>query len=333
MSARVVVTRADQVESEHRVDVAVSDGRRPVASAGDPGVVTFLRSAGKPLQALPVVEDGAARRFRLTGSELALCCASHNAEPRHVRAALSILRKAGLEEGDLACGPHAPMRASEATRMVAAGEKPRSVHNNCSGKHAGMLALAVHHGWPTEGYHRAGHPVQERMRAEIVRWAGVADADVGAGVDGCGVLTFSVPVQAMADALARFGGAAAAGEPGPAAVVDAVARHPFMIAGSGRLCTALLQATGGRVVPKTGAEGVYCAMVPSRGLGIALKVEDGARRAADVALVEVLAILDLLSAPELEQLAEWRRPVLLNTLDEAVGEVRAEIELERRRRR
>jgi L-asparaginase II len=333
LSARVVVLRGDTVESEHLVHIAVSDGRGLVASAGDPTLVTFLRSAAKPLQALPVVEDGVARTLKLTGSELALCCASHNAEPRHVRAALSILRKAGLEEGDLACGPHPPMRPSEAARMAASGERPRSVHNNCSGKHAGMLALAVHHGWSTEGYQRPGHPVQKRMRAEIERWSGVPSDELRTGVDGCGVLTFAMPVVAMARALARFGRAAAVGDPGPATVVDAVARHPFMIAGTGRLCTDVIVATGGRVVAKTGAEGVYCAMVPREGWGIAIKVEDGARRAADVALIAVLEQLELLSGAERKRLKAWRAPVLRNTRDEVVGEVTSEITLDWKHRR
>jgi L-asparaginase II len=328
LSVRVLVTRGKTVESEHHVDVAVCEGGRLTARAGDPSLVTFLRSAAKPFQALPLVEEGGVRAFRLTDSELALCCASHNAEPRHVRAALSILRKAGLEEGDLACGPHPPMRASEAARMAARGEKPRAVHNNCSGKHAGMLALAVRMGWPTEGYQRPEHPVQRRMRATVSRWTGVPETDLRVGVDGCGVSTFALPVAAMALALSRFGTAAQDGDPGPAAIVEAMANHPFMLAGTGRLCTELIEATGGRVIAKTGAEGVYCAMVPSEGLGLALKVEDGARRAADVALVGVLEALGLLGAGERKRLAPWRVAEIRNTRDERVGEVRAEVELE-----
>src|SRR5688572_24703192 len=200
MSARILVTRGDRVESTHTVHVAVTDGERRVAQAGEPALVTFLRSAAKPLQALPLVEDGVTRSLGLTGSELALCCASHNAESRHLRAAAALLRKAGLEEGDLACGPHPPMRSADAHKLSAAGERPRSIHNNCSGKHAGMLALAVHHGWRTEGYHRKGHPVQKRMRAEVARWTGVAADELGLGVDGCGVATFAVALSAMADA-------------------------------------------------------------------------------------------------------------------------------------
>lgn len=335
LSVRVRVTRGSLVESEHRVDVAVCAGGRLTTQAGEAARITLLRSAAKPFQALPLVEDGAAGRFRLTDSEIALCCASHNAEPRHLRGALSILRKAGLEEGDLACGPHPPMRAAEAARMAAKGVRARSVHNNCSGKHAGMLALAVHHGWPTEGYHRPAHPVQKRMRATIARWTGVPEPELGVAVDGCGVSTFAVPLTAMARALSRLGVAAEDGDPGPATILEAIARHPFMLAGTGRLCTELAQATNGRVLAKTGAEGVYGAMVPSEGLGLALKVEDGARRAADVALVAVLEALDLLSTAERSRLAAWRRPGLRNSRGERVGEVRAEVELEppKRRRR
>jgi L-asparaginase II len=195
-----------------------------------------------------------------------------------------------------------------------------------------MLALAVHNGWPTKGYHRAGHPVQKRMRAEIARWTGLPADDLATGVDGCGVVTFGMPVGAMARALARFGRGAADGDPGPAAIVGSMARHPFMIAGTGRLCTELIEATRGRVVAKTGAEGVYCAMVPTQGLGVALKVQDGARRAADVALVAVLEELDLLSTAERKRLAAWRAPVLRNTRDEVVGGVSSEIALEPKRR-
>lgn len=328
MSARVLVMRGDRVESAHVVHVAVTNGARVVAQAGDPARVSFLRSAAKPLQALPLVEDGVTHALGLTGSELALCCASHNAESRHLRAAAAILRRAGLEEGDLACGPHAPMRPADTERLAAAGERPRSIHNNCSGKHAGMLALAVHHGWPTEGYHRAAHPVQKRMRAEVARWTGM-DADaIESAVDGCGVVTFAMPLARVADAFARFGVESRDPESGAAGVLDALRAHPFMVAGTGRLCTALIAKTRGRLVAKTGAEGVYCATVPDAGLGIALKVEDGARRAADVALVEVLAALELLVAEELEALAAWRCPPVRNTRGQRVGAIRGEVALE-----
>jgi L-asparaginase II len=333
MSARVLVTRGEQVESVHTVHVAVTDGARVVARAGDPHMVTYLRSAAKPLQALPLVEDGVVGSLGITGSELALCCASHNAESRHVRAAAALLRRAGLEEGDLACGPHPPMRPAEAQRLAASGQLPRGIHNNCSGKHAGMLALAVHHGWRTEGYHRRGHAVQKRMRAEVARWSGVRSEALELAVDGCGVVTFALPLAAMAHAFARFGAAAREEDSGPAEVLGAMRAHPFMVAGTGRLCSALIGETGGRVVPKTGAEGVYCATLPDAGLGIALKVEDGARRAADVALVEVLAALDVLEEGELEALAPWRRPAVRNTRDERVGEIRGEVALERPGRR
>jgi L-asparaginase II len=196
-----------------------------------------------------------------------------------------------------------------------------------------MLALAVHHGWRTDGYHRQKHPVQKRMRAEVARWTGVPSESLELAVDGCGVVTFAVPLAAMADAFARFGTAARVEGSGPREVLGAMRAHPFMVAGTGRLCSALIGETGGRVVAKTGAEGVYCATVPEAGLGIALKVEDGARRAADVALVEVLAALELLDDRELKALSGWHRPPVRNTRDERVGEIRGEIELERPGRR
>ena len=329
MSSRVVATRGEEVESDHEVHVAVVDAQgRLVARSGDAGRVAFLRSAAKPFQALPLVVDGVVERYGLTEEELALCCASHSGEPRHLAAARAILGRAGVGEADLACGPHEPFAAAEAERMRGEAERPRALHNNCSGKHAGMLALACFHGWPTAGYHREGHPVQGRMAEEVARWTDLPADALGVGVDGCGVLTFSAPLTAMAAAFARLAAAAADGEAGPAAVVGAMTRHPFMVAGTGRLCTDLMEAAGGAVLAKTGAEGVYCAALPARGLGVALKVQDGARRAQDPALVEVLAALGALDEGALAALAHHRAPPVRNTRGEVVGGLSAEVRLE-----
>jgi len=289
--------------------------------------VAFFRSAAKPIQALPVVEDGVAERFGLAGDELALCCASHNAEPRHLEVVASILRKAGLGAEDLECGPHPPMRDEAAAELYRDGGEPRPIHNNCSGKHAGMLALAVSRGWPTRGYVGASHPVQRRMLEEVRRWTGLDEGAVGTGTDGCGVVSFAVPLERMALAFARLAGAAGRGEEGPGTIVDAMTGHPFLVAGTGRLCTALMERTGERVFVKTGAEGVYCAGAPERGLGVAVKVEDGARRASDVALLEILGEIDLLVEDDLEALRAFHRPPVRNTRGERVGEVRASFEL------
>lgn len=332
MTASVLCIRGEVVESRHVVHAAVVDGEgRLRAWVGDPERVAYYRSAAKPMQALPVVEDGAADRFGFTPADLALCCASHNSEPRHLEAAAAILEKAGLGPGDLECGPHAPIRDEVAEALFRQGATLGPIHNNCSGKHGGMLALAVHHGWPTAGYLRADHPVQERMVEEVSRWTGLPPAEIGRGTDGCGVVSFAVPVRAMARSFAALTGAAGRGEEGPARIVDAMTGHPFLVAGTGRLDTDVMERAGDRVFVKTGAEGVYCAGLRGRGLGVALKVEDGdgARRASASALVEILSALDVLTADEVDALAGHHRPPIRNTRDEVVGEIRPELALER----
>lgn len=328
--ARVEVTRGGIVESVHDVDVAVVEREGLVARAGSPERVTFVRSAVKPFQALPLVEDGVLDRFGLGAEALALACASHSGEPRHVAVARSVLAKIGLEASALACGPHEPFdeRARDALRAEATA--PGRIHNNCSGKHAGMLALAVAHGWPPEGYQRPEHPVQRRMLAEIERWTGVDRDGIGTGIDGCGVVTFALPLHGLARAFHRLVTAAGAGEPGPAAVVSAMRDHPFLVGGTDRLGTRLMEATGGRILAKVGAEGVYGAAAVDGGPGIALKVRDGARRAGAVALLGVLDALGLLDATERDALASRARPEVRNTRDEVVGELRPVVELEAR---
>jgi len=318
----VDVVRGATVESRHRVHVAVADAAGRIrARAGDVGFVAFARSSIKAIQALPLVEDGAVDRFGLSDAELALCCASHGGEPYHVEAARSILGKIGLDEEALACGAHAPWHAPSARALAESGGRPGRVHNNCSGKHAGMLALARLHDWPTSGYHEVAHPVQRRMLAELARWTGIPEQRIEVGVDGCGVATFAVPIAALASAFARFTSTADR-------VVGAIRKHPEYVAGTDRLCTDLIRTTGGRVVAKVGAEGVYVAAVPEEAVGIALKVEDGARRAVEPALLGVLRELGLISEEEYASLERYAEPVLTNTRGEAVGGVRAVVALE-----
>ncbi len=330
MSAVVEVTRGPLVESRHRVSIAVADGAgRLRARAGNAELVVYARSSVKAFQALPLVEDGAADRFGLSPAELALCCASHNAEPRHLDGVRAILRRIGADEDALACGPHIPMGAAAARALASQGEEPTRIHNNCSGKHAGMLALARHHGWPLAGYHRPEHPVQGRVLDEMARWTGVPGDEIQTGTDGCGVPTFALPLTALAGAFARLAAAARAAEPGPARVVSAMVQNPEYVAGVGRLCTDLMRVAGGRIFAKVGAEGVYCAGIPGAELGVALKVEDGATRAAEPALLAVLSALHLVSEDELGELEAWARPTLLNTRGEHVGAIVARVELER----
>jgi len=324
----VEVTRGAVVESRHRVHAAVvdADGRLR-AFAGDPEGVTFFRSSAKPLQALPLVDDGAVERYGLTLEELALCCGSHAGSAAHTRVAERILEKAGVTAEALACGPHPPFDEEAQRRLAEAGLEPGRLHNNCSGKHAGMMMLARARGWDTAGYERPEHPVQQRVLAEVARWTRMPVEAIGLGVDGCGVPCFALPLRQMALAFAGFAAAARAGERGPSAVFEAMTAHPGMVAGKGRVCTALMRQAHGRLFAKVGAEGVYCVGVPGAELGIALKVEDGAARAVAPAILAVLRELDLISEDDYGALHSFAYPELLNTRGEPVGQVRPAVRL------
>ena len=282
----IEATRGELVESVHRVSVAVVNASgRLIAESGDPDLVTYWRSAAKPFQAIPLVADGAADRFALDDRELALCCASHSSEPEHLAVTDSILGKLGLTEQALACGPHTPLSSAVAEDVLRRGIRITPRWSNCSGKHSGMLALALHHGWPIEGYNQAGHPVQERIMEELLRWTGVGRDDVYCSIDGCNTVCFGLALRGMAAAYARFSVErdGAAGR-----LRDAMTQHPGMVGGTGRPCTDLMAAFRGGLVAKVGAEGVYSAALAKHGLGISLKAEDGDMRSAPIALVAVL---------------------------------------------
>lgn len=324
----VEVTRGGTVESRHRVHVAVVDAEDTLrAWSGDPELTTFWRSAAKPFQALPIVDDGALERFGLSPAELALCCGSHAGTPAHVRTAESILAKIGCSAESLACGAHQPFDGEARRALEEEGLEPVRLHSNCSGKHAGMMALARARGWDVEGYHRPEHPVQARLLNEVARWTRMPSEAIGAGVDGCGVVCFALPLRQMALAFASLSAAARRGEPGPAAVVGAMAAHPEMVAGRGRICTELARVSEGRLFAKIGAEGVYCVGVPGAELGIALKVEDGASRAVAPAVIGVLRELDLISEDDFGTLHRHVFRELANTRGEVTGEVRPAIRL------
>lgn len=328
--AYVEVWRGSLVESRHRVSLAVVDASgRLRASAGDPKLLTFARSAVKPVQALPIVEDGALDRFGLSEAELALCCASHSGEGRHVDGVRSILEKIGMDEDALACGPHPPMHEASARALERMGERPDRIHNNCSGKHAGMLALIRLHGWPLADYGDADHPVQHRMLREIARWTETEESAIPVATDGCGVCTFGLSLDVFAGAFARLAAEARRSpRSGPARIVQSMLRHPEYVAGTGRLCTDLMREAGGRIFVKVGADGVYAAGVPGAELGVALKVEDGGRRAVGPALVAVLRALGLLSEEEMAALESHVEPHISNTRGERVGRIHAVVELE-----
>lgn len=314
---RVEQLRGGLVEAVHDVHVAVVDAAgRLVARAGDPDLVTFWRSAAKPFQAMPLVEDGVIERFGLTTEDLALACGSHSSEPAQVTRVRDLLGRIGCSERDLLCGPHAPLSETVAQDYQTRGVRLTAVYSNCSGKHAGMLALARHHGWSTAFYTRLEHPVQQRCLAEVSRRTGVPVADVKTAVDGCGVVCFAVPLRSMALAYARLANASR--------IVEAMLRHPELIAGEGRPCTELMRAHPGRVIAKVGAEGVYCALLTGERLGVALKVADGHGVAAALAIAAVLEALGLKPRP-----ASLTVRANVNTRGETVGELRVNGGLEK----
>ena len=332
-SARVAVesVRSGLVESVHPVAVAVSDAAGAVlASSGDPNQLVWWRSAAKPFQAIPLIEDGAADALGLDDDEIALACASHSSEPRHRAIAERMLRRIGLGEDALACGPHPPLGGEPLEATLRDGIRPTPLWSNCSGKHAGMLALAHHHGWEPEGYERAGHPVQERIARSVMAWTGASPDEIRLGVDGCTVVCFALPLARMAAAYARL---AAGTSPAAARIRDAMLRHPGLVAGVRRPCTEIMEAWPGEIIAKVGAEGVYSAALPRLGVGVALKVESGDARAAPIALVAVVRqILERL-APGLAaefpvaRLAPYTAPEIRNTRGAVTGVLRAVGEL------
>jgi len=323
----VEVTRGRAVESRHRgAAVAVDAGGAPVAAWGDVAARVLPRSAVKPLQALALVESGAAAAYSVSEAEFALACASHAGEPRHVEVVAAWLARLGLAESDLACGGHMPGNEAAGRALVVAGKRFGRLHDNCSGKHSGMLTLARHLGAPTKGYERADHPVQRRIVAVLSDLAGARLGARDAATDGCGVPTYPLPLAGLARAWARFGTGAALGPARAEAAARlraAIAANPVLVAGSGRLDSEVVAASAGRVLVKVGAEGVYAGAIPAAGLGIALKIDDGARRAAEVACVALLDRLGALDDEVRRELAGWRAPKVVTRAGEVVGEIRA----------
>lgn len=309
--------RGPIVEEHHRLHAVIVDREgRVLGASGDPHHRTFWRSAAKPLQALAAMRAGTWDRFGWGDRELALACASHSSEERHVSLAREMLASIGLDEDALACGPHRPLSDAVARALEEQGVTLTRAHSNCSGKHAAMLGLAIHRGWPTAGYEQSTHPVQSACLEEVVRQSGIAAGDVAIGVDGCTVACFGLPLSAMARVYANLVDPSHEGH----ATVEAMMRHPELVGGEGRLCTELMRAFPGRVVAKVGASGVYCAGIVGEGIGVALKVEDGHARAAEVAL---LFVLDTLLQPTPSSLLpDMAEPVIRNTRGDEVGLLR-----------
>ena len=327
----VEVTRGSQVESLHcgAVQVVDADGAT-VLAIGDGERPVFPRSAVKALQTLPLVESGIADRVGLTDAEIALACASHSGEPEHVATAAAMLAKTGQDAGCLECGAHWPMGDAAARALAASGGTPNALHNNCSGKHAGFVCLACGLDENPRGYVRPEHRVQEIVRGSLEDLTGAAHTPERMGIDGCSIPTYAIPLPSLAFGFARFGtGIGLPGEGKAAAerIRRAVARHPFMVAGTGRFDTKLMDLLGERAFVKTGAEGVYCAAFPELGYGIALKTDDGHGRAAEAMMASLALRFLTLSDDERKALEALAQPVLKNWNGIEVGQIRVTSEL------
>jgi L-asparaginase II len=323
----VEVTRGEAVESVHRGALAICDDQgETILSVGDIAASVFPRSAIKLIQALPLVEEGAADAYGFATKELALACASHNGERLQVETARAMLAAAGLSEDALECGAHPPRLDKDVAALHRAGELPRRVHNNCSGKHAGMLALARHRGIAHVGYSQADHPVQRAVAEAMADLTGADLLAAPCGTDGCSIPTYAVPLSGLATAFARLAsGAGLAPRRAEAArrLLEACFAEPFMTAGTGRFCTEAMAALGHRAYVKTGAEGVYCAVLPERGWGIALKCDDGATRASEAMMAELLIGLLDPDAGERRVLERFAAADITNWAGQGVGQVRA----------
>jgi L-asparaginase II len=334
-SSLVEVTRGGRVESEHRGAIAVVDAAgNLIAHVGDVQLVSYLRSSAKPFQLLPLLESGAADRFGFTDAELAIVAGSHSGEPRHVAAVQSILHKIGLSEDVLQCGIHVPFNAESAKALRDAGREPTVLYNNCSGKHAGMLAQAIDRGLSTTDYLDPQHPVQVAIRQRLAELAELPAEQIYVGVDGCSAPCFAMPLRASALAFAKL---AEAGSKMQAAglgrVAQAMLNYPEMVAGEGRLDTDLMRAVPQRVVSKGGAEGYHgMGVIRSDGLalGIAIKIGDGdGKRGGHPVVIEVLrqlGVLDEAAFTALQSYCAWK---ITNHRGLEVGEVRANFNLMR----
>lgn len=337
----VQVTRGAITESRHRGHVvAVEPDGKVVAILGAAETVTFLRSSAKPHQAIQLIASGAADRFGFSIQEIALACGSHSGELIHTEVAASMLSKIGLGPEDLKCGTHDPFSPEVARELREKGEKPHVLQNNCSGKHAGMLALATHLEAPTDSYDQPGNPVQLAIGHTISQFSGIPIEDITIGIDGCGVPVFGVTVKAMALMYARLVAPPPQFEESVRKacnrIVTAMTRYPELIGGTtDRLDTEMMRATKGSLISKVGAEGVYTAgVMPCKewpnGIGLALKIEDGDdHRARPTVVIESLNQLGVLDDESLEAVSRYAFFPVRNHTGEVVGEVRASFKLNR----
>ncbi|MDB5080490.1 MAG: hypothetical protein JWP00_2414 [Chloroflexi bacterium] len=331
-------TRGGISESRHAGFIVIADANGQAHWTSGPldqDRVSFLRSAAKPFQAIPLVESGAADAFGLTPAELALTCASHSGEPEHVRQVQAMLDKGGLSPDQLLCGAHYPYNQTAADQMKRESQIPNNLHSNCSGKHTGMLLACKHNGWPTENYTEPDHPLQQAILQAVADFAGLRPSEIATGRDGCSVVCFGLTTLQMATAFARLACPDYWKEQGNPLRALAVTRltqamytHPFNVGGTGRGDTDLMEsAPGGRIFSKGGAEAVWCMGFPEKGLALALKIEDGANRAEPAILSRALRLTGLLTEAEIAVYEAKQLTQLKNVRGIVVGDYQAVFDL------
>lgn len=325
-------TRGSLVETIGRGHIAVVDARgRLIAACGDPDHVTYMRSAAKPLQATALVSSGASSRFEVAGPLLAVCCASHNGETGHVEAVRAILARADLPATALQCGVHPPLYPPAAADLWRAGGEPTVLHNNCSGKHAGMLAAVAALDTPLDTYLSPAHPVQRGITATVAALGGLRPDEVVLGVDGCSAPVHGLPLRAMARTYAHLADPASAPDHGPAlaTIAAAMVAHPWYVHGTNGADTLMMERGGGRLVLKRGAEGVLCVGVRDAGVGLAIKMESGRDAGAHAVAIAALRQLELLTDAEANAMGELTAPPVRNHRGLRVGETRPVVRLHR----
>ncbi len=328
----VEVTRGDMVESFHRgAAVIVDQSGCKIAEFGDIGRPIYPRSAIKPLQAFVFVESGALDDYQFTGTQIALACASHSGEKCHTDGVRQWLERLGLNETALECGAHYPADRQTRISMTQEGIKASAIHNNCSGKHAGFISVACHFGEPVAAYIDRDHPVQRRVEKILYELTQERLETAPAGFDGCGIPVYGMSLQGIAEAFAKLAGANFASSRRQAAahqICQAMAEHPNLVGGTDRLCTLIPFATQRQVLIKVGAEGVYAGLVlGEKPLGIALKIDDGSRRAAEVAMTWLIKRFCGLDAAQIDRLDPWLQPEVRTVAKRVAGMVRPAADL------
>lgn len=330
----VHVMRGDFVESRHHGDIAIIDTQgKLLYSAGDPQRFTFWRSAAKPFQTIPLVENGGIEKYKITSEELALMTASHGGEIEHVNKVNSLLSKINKTEDDLDCGASAPMYPKAMVELLKSKQPYKATNNPCSGKHSAMLALAELLNIPMENYIHMDHPIQRLMLETIAQVCDLDTKEVAVAIDGCGVPVFGMGIDKMALSYARLSKPedVFSKERSQALrkILQAMLNHPYYVAGTNRLDTVLMEVTKGKIVAKLGAEAVYCIGIVDKGIGICIKIDDGNYRAIDPVIIEILNELNLLTEEELEKLNHHWRPRIKNHRKEIIGEIKPVFQLKK----